>query len=88
MHFLFSRAAFLHNGNVPRASFSINDSPPIEYSYDAEHPKRIIELPLPASVGKEFAIRFSLQDAISPKQMGLSEDRRQLGLMVRAIEFH
>jgi len=85
---LIDTAAFLHNGNIQRASFSINGSPPIEYRYDAEHPKRIIELPLPASVGKESAIQFSLPDAISPKQMGLSEDRRQLGLMVRAIEFH
>jgi hypothetical protein len=56
--------------------------------HDAEHPKRIIELPLPASVGKEFAIRFSLPDAISPKQIGLNEDRRQLGLMVCTIELH
>jgi len=85
---LMDTAAFLHNGNVQRASFSVNGSPSIEYRYDAEHSKRTIELPIPASVGKELTIRLSLPDAISPKQMGLSEDRRQLGLMVRAIEFH
>ena len=55
---LVDTTAFLHHGNVQRASFSINGSPPIDYSYDAKHPKRIIELPLPASMGKEFAIRF------------------------------
>lgn len=81
-------SAFLH-GKVAsqRVSVSFNGGPATEYLYDMEHPRSLIELALPATKENRFEMRFSLPDAVSPKQIGLSEDGRRLGISVKSIEF-
>ncbi|MDP9154915.1 MAG: hypothetical protein M3O74_11780 [Pseudomonadota bacterium] len=46
-----------------------------------------ITLPLTQSNSGWLSLRFSLPDAISPKEVGMSTDDRPLGLSVKAIRF-
>lgn len=49
---------------------------------------RNIEIALPASkAGEKMTIDFHMPDAISPKQLGLSEDNRLLGIGIKSISF-
>ena len=46
-----------------------------------------LSLPLGGQAAREVVIRFELPDVRSPQELGLSNDTRKLGLLVRAIEF-
>jgi hypothetical protein len=49
--------------------------------------KRGMRLRVPASLGKDgkYVIEFGLPDAVSPKELGIGEDTRQLALAFRKI---
>ena len=46
-----------------------------------------LSLPLGGQAAPEVVIRFELPDALSPRELGLGEDTRRLGLFVHGIEF-
>jgi len=79
--------AFL-NERVPaqRLSLALAGQPAVEYRYDAAQPSRQIALALPAGADW-LEVRLTLPDAVSPKQIGLSGDSRQLGLLIKNIRF-
>jgi hypothetical protein len=79
-------AAFLQKIASQRAIITVNGAAPLTFLYDAAEP-RTITLPLSGAVGQQVEIRFSLPDARSPQELGLSSDQRKLGLALRSLEF-
>ena len=79
--------AFLDRVAVQRVIVGIEGQAPVEHRFDAGHPYHLFVLDLPENVGKEVQINFNLPDAISPQQLGLGQDTRQLGMAIRTIEF-
>lgn len=78
---------FLTKVPAQRLFISIAGQPPINYRFDSAHPGHLIQLKLPPDASQEIQINFSLPDAKSPYDLGLSEDRRKLGLYIRTLEF-
>lgn len=78
---------FLDHVPAQRIIVGIKGQTPVEYRFDASHPAQLMVLKLPATVGPAVQIDFTLPDAASPRQLGLSQDVRQLGIAIRTIEF-
>ncbi len=45
------------------------------------------EIKLPPSNGDKLVITFSTPDSVSPQQLGMSEDKRSLSVLVKAVTF-
>jgi hypothetical protein len=78
---------FVYRNRSQRAFIAINGSRPVEYRYEKNWQMQVIELPLPSSSPGEIRIRFSLPDAISPKELGMNADPRKIAISVRSIQF-
>ncbi len=83
---LFSTTGFVAKGHKQRMIVSINNSQPVEYFYVAEKPDQDIELLVPEDSSNLIRIKFELPDAISPKDLGLSNDPRDLGVSIKTIK--
>lgn len=81
-----SGVAFVPSAHVQRASISVNGGVAHEFVFDGTKNAQPIVLPVPNS-GPTITIKFLLPDAVSPRALGLSEDARQLGFFVTAIQF-
>jgi hypothetical protein len=64
----------------------VNGGAAHEFVFDGTKNAQPIVLPVPNS-GPTITIKFLLPDAVSPRALGLSEDARQLGFFVTAIQF-
>lgn len=82
-----SAGAFLNRVPFQRAILTLNGGPATELRFDESTPARSITLALPATGASTTRIDISLPDAISPKDVGVSADPRQLGLSISKIEF-
>ena len=80
-------AAFLLQVPVQRVLVSIQGAVPVEYRFDASQPARTLVLNLPKPAGQFVDIDLTLPDAVSPRQLGINQDGRQLGIAIRSIEF-
>jgi len=66
----------------------VNGEPAGNFDFTNTHGVAQIEVQLPAAHGRdEYFISFETPDAISAKEVGLSQDGRQLGFSVKAISF-
>jgi hypothetical protein len=79
--------AFLNQVPVQRALVSVQGGVPVEYRFDAGHPAHTMVLNLPKTAEQFVDIELTLPDAVSPKQLGLGQDGRQLGISIKSIEF-
>jgi hypothetical protein len=79
--------AFLDKVPSQRVRLSINGRPPVNFLFEAGKPSSLMVIDLPVQTGPEVQIDFTLPDAISPHQLGLSQDGRQLGISIRTLEF-
>jgi hypothetical protein len=66
---------------------SVDGLKPIEVHFEPGSDRKVIELPAPNSPGKKLSIRFSLPDAVSPRELGMNSDPRKIAISVGAIEF-
>jgi hypothetical protein len=82
-----STQGFVSGSHAQRVVIAINGGRPSEHHYDAYTPESVIELPVPADSTREIKISWSLPEAVSPKELGLSADDRKLGIGVRSVEF-
>lgn len=82
-----SATPFLNGVPAQRASFTLNGGAPQALRFVAGQPVPAIVLPLPAASDDKLDIVIDLPDAVSPQQLGLSGDPRQLGLMIKSLEF-
>jgi hypothetical protein len=79
--------AFIYRGNEQRVQVRINGAAPHEYRFDAADVEQQMMIDLPDETGRDVLITLTLPDAVSPYQLGMSEDRRQLGIGIRSLEF-
>jgi hypothetical protein len=87
---LISTTGYVSLGHPQRLFISINGSKAAVERYDSADPnnvRRVIELQLPRSPGKKLTIKFSVPDAVSPKELGLSPDARKVAINVGFIQF-
>jgi hypothetical protein len=80
-----SLRAFSPDGRRQTVLISVNDAPPQQFTLDGSQQALTISLP-PLAAGK-MKLRFDLPDAISPKEAGVGEDGRKLGIGIKKIEF-
>jgi hypothetical protein len=79
-------SAFVPGQQVQRVNISINGGSPQSFRYDAAHQEQQLTVALPSGL-ESVTLQLQLPDAISPQSLKLSDDARQLGLMVRSISF-
>jgi hypothetical protein len=79
--------AFLNQVPIQRVLVSIQGAAPVEYRFDASHPAHTMQFKLSKPAGQFVDIALSLPDAVSPKQLGLNQDERKLGIAIKSIEF-
>lgn len=82
-----SADAFLNGVAAQRVAIRLNDGAPATFRFVAGQPAPAIVLPLPPARDGRLDIVIDLPDAVSPKQLGMSEDPRILGLMINALQF-
>ncbi|MEX3941235.1 hypothetical protein AB4Y44_17100 [Paraburkholderia sp. BR10937] len=80
-----SLTTFSPDGRRQNVLVSVNEAAPQQFTLDGTQQTLSIQLP-PLTAG-QIKLRFDLPDAISPKEAGLSEDSRRLGIGIREIEF-
>ncbi len=84
---ILSTQGFAPPGHPQRILVSLNGAAPQEYQYGTGEETRTIEIALPETVAQQVHILFSFPDAISPKELGMGDDTRKIGIGVRSIEF-
>jgi hypothetical protein len=77
--------SFSPGGHRQNLVVSVNGSAPMQFELDGS--QQTLGMQLPLSATRQITLRFDLPDAISPKEAGLGEDARKLGIGVRTIEF-
>ncbi|CAD6509510.1 hypothetical protein LMG27952_00284 [Paraburkholderia hiiakae] len=82
---LVSLTAFSPGNRRQNVLISANGADPRLFTLDST--QRTLSIPLPSSADGEITLRFDLPDAISPKEAGVSEDFRKLGIGIQKIEF-
>ena len=80
-------SGFLAHVSAQRVFAGIKGEAAIEYRFDTNHPSKLITMTLPRNIGNELQNDFKLPDAISPEQLGISNDTRKLGIVIKNIEF-
>jgi hypothetical protein len=72
-------------------SLALNGAPVAEWSFDRERPQdrgwswRHVQLPEDLTASGEIQIVFSIRSPVSPHELGLSIDRRKLGIALRTF---
>lgn len=67
--------------------YRINGGPIVVAEYSAASPRQVVSIEVPPNAGLELVLLISTPDATSPSQLGLSIDRRTLGVLVQNIRF-
>jgi hypothetical protein len=80
-------ASFVPGNHAQRVSISVNGGTAQSFRYDAAHAEQKLVLALPATAAESVTLQVQLPDAVSPQSLKLSDDARQLGLMLRSISF-
>ncbi|WP_338846372.1 hypothetical protein V8J88_21770 [Massilia sp. W12] len=70
-----------------RVQVSLNGAEPAEYVIDRNMPTRMLSFSLKNVSGSMVDFRLTLPDAKSPKELGLGDDPRILGVSVRQLAF-
>ena len=79
--------AFTPNGHVQRVSVSVDGGPGREIVFDGTRGRRWEAFDLPSGTGADRRVVLRFADPISPKQAGLSDDGRRLGVLLYAVAF-
>ena len=79
--------AFTPNGHVQRVSVSIDGGPDRGLVFDGTRGRRWEAFDLPSGAGADHRVILRFADPLSPKQAGLSDDGRRLGVLLYALAF-
>lgn len=80
--------AFVPNGHPQRLTLSLGDSATRDtVTFTRPGEIKVVTLPIGGASSGWLSLRFSMPDAVSPAQAGLSADARLLGVQVSAIRF-
>lgn len=80
-----SLTTFSPGGRRQNVLVSVNGAVSQQFTLDGT--QQTLSIQLPPLAGGQMSLRFDLPDAISPKEAGVGEDARRLGIGVRKIEF-
>ena len=80
-------SAFLNRLPKQTVQVTVNGAAPITVVFDNNTPQRILPFSLENVQGDRLEVRLVLPDAKSPKELGISDDGRLLGVSVRSIAF-
>lgn len=80
--------AFLHGDSKQRLMVSLNDGAAKQFMFVSQQPPPVVQLPLPASADGRVKVRLAMPDAATPQALGLSGDGRQLGVIIKSLEFN
>jgi hypothetical protein len=81
-------AAFVAEGvDEQHVRLSVDDGPPVDVMLDVTHDAATVEVPVPPGSGSLLRLELELPDAVTPKEIGLSDDSRLLGVSVSEISF-
>jgi len=81
-------SGFVFAGHTQKAVVFLNGSKVEEEQYLSDKPPKVIEIPVPKAPGEKLSLKFSLPDAVSPKELGLNQDIRKIAISVQSIEFN
>lgn len=84
---IINTTAFLNKNQEQHVYVSINKSNPIEFHYTQKLINRSLEISLPKNIGGEIKLQFYLPDAVSPKELGISNDTREIAINIHSIKF-
>ncbi len=79
--------AFTPNGHVQRVSVSVDGGPEREIVFDGTQGRRWEAFDIPSGTGADHRVTLRFADPLSPKQAGLSDDGRRLGVLLYALAF-
>lgn len=80
-------SAFIEKAHKQRLQLRVNGGALQEFVFDAAHPQQQITLVLPQDQRSNVELELKLPDAVSPHTLGISEDQRQLGVILARLEF-
>lgn len=80
-------SGFVHQNLRQRVKFKLKGQPGQELELSPEKFRTTLQLPLPNDSSQDFVLQFELPDAVAPRQLGLGEDSRLLGIMLHSIKF-
>ena len=58
-----------------------------EFRYDLQHPHQMLNIELKPDADGDIDLELRLPDARSPRDLHLSDDRRELGISIESLEF-
>ncbi len=79
--------AFTPNGHVQRVSVSVDGGPGREIVFDGTLGRRWEAFDIPTGTGADHRVTLRFADPLSPKEAGLSDDGRRLGVLLFAVAF-
>ncbi|MFA9216866.1 MAG: hypothetical protein ACEQSK_07140 [Sphingomonadaceae bacterium] len=83
-----SGSPFLHGTRAQRLTLRVDAGPEQEFRFQPGQPEPKVQIALPPNHNGRVTLHLQLPDAISPQQLGLSADTRQLGWMIQSLEFN
>ena len=86
-HLKLDLDAFTPNGHVQLVSVTVDGGPARELVFDGAQGRRWEALDLPPEVGADHHVTLRFADPLSPRQAGLSDDSRRLGVLLYAVAF-
>ena len=79
--------AFLHGDRKQRLRVSLNGGAAKEFLFVSQQPPPLVELKLPADANGMLKIHLTMPDSVTPQALGLGGDARQLGVIIKSLEF-
>ncbi|MEO7936724.1 MAG: hypothetical protein ABIR27_10745 [Dokdonella sp.] len=73
--------------HTQRMIVSVNKGNPQIIEYSTSLPSQQVEISLPSDNPARLDFHFSFPDAVSPKELGMSDDARTLGILMFSIKF-
>lgn len=80
-------AGLVSDSHTQRMTISVNDGPSQTFEYTTQTPAHTIRLPLPVESSSRLTFQFEFPDAISPAELGMSNDARKLGVFLYRLRF-
>jgi len=83
----FGTSALVAETHTQRMSVSINGQPGQVFEYSVDSPSKEVKIVLPPNNGRKLVFRFEFPDAVSPQELGMSTDGRELAVMMHYVRF-
>lgn len=79
--------AFLQGDMHQRLRVKLDGGAEQEFTFVGQQPPPAVQVKLPANANGQLTIQLTMPDSVTPKSLGLSGDDRQLGIIIKSLEF-